>query len=192
MALNLSCLALEDGSPCITLDFIHRPLCRGCQTPENLQASGRHIGSLASKWLRRISTVLQQSRRPSGGGGGAAHMSEINKSKQVYHRYYIHHRVCMCVCVAQMHDGVCVCLVCTHCHRWLLPPLVQTWRLTLVSCTASGEVTGPNNIIYIVCSERLGHSCCIYATFGDLLVLPSPGPIHQMVVFHCHFIGTCP
>lgn len=55
--------------------------------------------------------------------------------------------------------------------------------LTLVSCAASEEMTESDNIIYIVCGERLQHYRCIYATLGDLPELPSPGPIHQMAFF---------
>lgn len=75
-SLQISCLLLRfvsfqdscgkfwsDGSQCVTLGITQRPLCWVCQPAENVQASGRHGGSLAPKWLSSITFVPHQSYR---------------------------------------------------------------------------------------------------------------------------------
>lgn len=87
-------------------------------------------------------------------------------------------------------DSVLLLLVC-YLNRFSRPStlrspplLVELWRVTLVSCAASGEMTESDNIIYIVCGERSQRGSHIYATLGDLPPLPSPGPIHHMASIH--------
>lgn len=97
-------------------------------------------------------------------------------------------------------DSVLLLLVCYL--SWFSRPSIlrpppfsaELWRVTLVSCAASGEMTESDNIIYIVCGERSQRGSRIYATLGDLPPLPSPGPIHQMVPPppQCRFTETCP
>lgn len=146
----------------------------------------------APKWLH-LHTSAEPSRRPSlcttGAGGRRAQRSEGNKSNAC---------TCLCGCTSVY---VCACLwsrrVVTlinspiSSHSELLPSLssLGRWLLLAAQC---GKATVPDNIIYIVCRERLEHGGLIYATLGDLPALLSPGPIHQMAVFQCCFIGTCP
>lgn len=75
--------------------------------------------------------------------------------------------------------------------KWELLLSLLSWRLTLVSCTGSREVTVPDNLIYIVCGERSEQGILSYAKSGDLLVLLSPGSIHQMAVFQCSLTEMC-
>lgn len=121
-SLQISCLLLRfvsfqdscgkfwsDGSQCVTLGITQRPLCWVCQPAENVQASGRHGGSLAPKWLSSITFVPHQSYRidlqwepqERGEHWGAG---EINQS-------HVHYP---CMCVAHCFGGICLCaLACT-------------------------------------------------------------------------------
>lgn len=175
---------------------------RMCRPQAHVEGAKLQNGWVASPLFlsRAVTSTFTESHRR----GRGAHRSKGNKSNAytlpVCVAPLVNASVYLCV-----HACVCLC-VCVCCCRWVAtlinspipsplvapPLLVEPWQVTLVSCTASGEVTVPDNIIYIVCRERLEHGSLIYATLGDLPVLPSPGPIHQMVVSQCRFIGPCP
>lgn len=118
-SLQISCLLLRfvsfqdscgkfwsDGSQCVTLGITQRPLCWVCQPAENVQASGRHGGSLAEQHHLCSSSELSHrpSMRATGERGEHWGAGEINQS-------HVHYP---CMCVAHCFGGICLCaLACT-------------------------------------------------------------------------------